>query len=67
MLGREKAVRHVEDIFKGKSLIQVRHLRHRKALKTNVLKRVLPDFFSPAAGITTHVLTRFWRVLAARA
>ena len=31
--------------FKGKSLIQVGYLRHRKALKTNVLKRALPDFF----------------------
>ena len=66
MLRREKAVRHVQDFFQGKCLIQVRHLRHKKDLR-DVLQRVLPELFSPAAGFTAHASTRFWRVLAARA
>ena len=65
MLGREKSVRHVSDIFKGACLILVRHLR--QSLKTNVFKRVLFKKQSPAAGFTAHDSTRFWRVLAARA
>ena len=69
MSGREEAVRHVSDIFlrempcPSKTLFKTR----KGTYKTTVLTRVLLQKNSPAAGFTVHVLTRFRRVLAARA
>ena len=64
MLGREKAVRHV--YFQGKCLIQLRHLRHQKVLKTNVLNYVLLEKKSPAAGFTPFMACLSRQALAQR-
>ena len=69
ILGREKAVKTRLRHFKrempcpSKTLFKTR----KGTYKTTVLTRVLLQKNSPAAGFTVHVLTRFRRVLAARA
>ena len=58
--GREKAVRHVQDIYWGKRLVKVRHLRHTKGtwdIRPSSLSYSTKN--SLAVGFTAHVLTRF--------